>query len=298
MDKQVTKLWQQYESENTELNKLHTTYDQIQERLKQNKDDSKEVDAEIEKIERKLRQYSRKSEQELVDEINTVQTKLHQILGNYAEKQVQLTNATAKLNETERLVNALRIGLTEYNYIPQPDVPWNEIEAQLQEQRSNNKERDKLEYQLQLDKDELSRLETTQIKLQESINEKSLLLTQKYQELFDTLEVSEQVELNTVHDIIDSLKYNQEIAKHQLEAELKSLQQELRTQKDTLSALQNSTEPNVTYIASNATPLFKVIDFKETVDEDTKDKIESYLRQAGLLELLVSADSVDKGVYL
>ena len=298
MDKQVTKLWQQYDSENTELNKLHTTYDQIQERLKQNKDAIKEVDSEIEEIERKLRQYSRKSEQELVNEINTVQTKLHQILGNYAEKQVQLTNATAKLNETERLVNVLHIGLTEYNYLPQPDIPWNEIETQLQEQRTNNKERDRLEYQLQLDKEELSQLKTTQIKLQESISEESRLLTQKYQELFDTLEVSEQVELNTVHDIIGSLKYNQEIAKHQLEAELKSLQQELRTKKDTLSTLQNSTEPNVTYVASNAIPLFKVIDFKETVDESTKNKIESYLRQAGLLELLVSADSVDKGVYL
>ena len=298
MDKQVSKLWQQYESENTELSKLHTSYDQIQEKLQQNKNNTKEVDAEIEEIERKLRQYSRKSEQELVDEINTVQTELHRVLGNYAEKQVQLTNATAKLNETERLVNALRIGLTEYNCIPQPDVPWSKIEAQLQEQRSNNKERDRLEVQLQVNKEELSQLKTTQVELQESISEESLLLTQKYQDLFDTLEVSEPVELNTVHDLIGSLKYNQEIAKHQLEAELKSLQQELRIQKDTLSALQNSTEPSVTYVASNATPLFKVIDFKETVDEGTKDKIESYLRQAGLLELLVSADSVDKGVYL
>ena len=298
MDKQVSKLWQQYESENTELSKLHTSYDQIQEKLQQNKNNTKEVDAEIEEIERKLRQYSRKSEQELVDEINTVQTELHRVLGNYAEKQVQLTNATAKLNETERLVNALRIGLTEYNYLTQPDVPWSEIEAQLQEQRSNNKERDRLEVQLQVSKEELAQLKTTQVELQESISEESLLLTQKYQDLFDTLEVSEPVELNTVYDIIGSLKYNQEIAKHQLEADLKSLQQELRTQKDTLSALQNSTEPSVTYVASNATPLFKVIDFKETVDEGTKDKIESYLRQAGLLELLVSADSVDKGVYL
>lgn len=83
-----------------------------------------------------------------------------------------------------------------------------------------------------------------------------------------------------------------------MEADLKSLQQELRTHKDTLTELQNSTEPHVSYIASNAEPLFKVIDFKESVDDITKAKIESYLRESGFLELIVSADSVDKGVYL
>ena len=298
MNKHVSKLEHQYESENTALNKLYTTYDQIQEELKLTKQESKDVEAEIQEIERKLRQYSRKSEQELTNEITSVQTKLHQAVSTYAEKQVQLTNASAKLTEIERLVNALRIGLTEYAYLPQPDVPWSIIEAQLNEQRANNKEREKLEYQLQLNKEEVSVLNKTEASLQESISEESLLLINQYENLFKTLNISQPVELNTINDLIGSLKYNQEITKHQLETDLKNLQQEMRTYQDTLHTLQRSTEPQVSYVASNAEPLFKVIDFKDSVDESTRAKIESYLREAGFLELIVSADSVDKGVYL
>lgn len=298
MNKHVSKLEHQYESENTALNKLYTTYDQIQEELKLTKQESKDIEAEIQEIERKLRQYSRKSEQELTNEITSVQTKLHQAVSTYAEKQVQLTNASAKLTEIERLVNALRIGLTEYAYLPQPDVPWSIIEAQLNEQRANNKEREKLEYQLQLNKEEVSVLNKTEASLQESISEESLLLINQYENLFKTLNISQPVELNTINDLIGSLKYNQEITKHQLETDLKNLQQEMRTYQDTLHTLQRSTEPQVSYVASNAEPLFKVIDFKDSVDESTRAKIESYLREAGFLELIVSADSVDKGVYL
>lgn len=298
MKKHVSKLEQQYESENTTLNKLYTTNDQIQEELKLTKQESKDVEAEIQEIERKLRQYSRKSEQELTNEITSVQTKLHQAVSTYAEKQVQLTNASAKLTELERLVNALRIDLTEYAYLPQPDVTWSVIEAQLNEQRANNKEREKLEYQLQLNKEEVSVLNKAEASLQESISEESLLLINQYENLFKTLNISQPVELNTINDLIGSLKYHQEITKHQLETDLKNLQQEMRTYQDTLHTLQQSTEPQVSYVASNAEPLFKVIDFKDSVDESTRAKIESYLREAGFLELIISADSVDKGVYL
>lgn len=300
MNKHVSKLERQYNDENTALNKLYTTHDQIQEQLKQTEQESKDVNAQIQEIERKLRQYSRKSEQELTDEITSVQTKLHQAVSTHAEKQVQLTNASAKLKDTQHLVNALRIGLTEYGYtqMQQPNIPWTEIETQLNEQRANNKEREKLEYQLQLNKEEVSALNKTEASLQESISEESLLLISQYEDLFKTLNISQPVELNTISDLIGSLKYNQEITKHQLETDLKNLQQELRTYQDTLHTLQQSTEPNVSYVASNAEPLFKVIDFKDSVDEPTRAKIESYLREAGFLELIVSADSVDKGVYL
>ena len=298
MNKYVSKLEQQYESENTALNKLYTTHDQIQEQLKHTGQETKDVEAEIQEIERKLRQYSRKSEQELTDEIKSVQSNLDKAVSTYAEKQVQLTNASAKLTETEHLVNALRIGLTEYAYLPQPDVPWSVIETQLNEQRLNNKEREKLEYQLKSNKEEVSTLNKKEASLQESISEESLLLINQYENLFKTLNISESVELNTISNLIGSLKYNQEIAKHQLETDLKNLQQEMRTYQDTLHTLQQSTEPQVSYVASNAEPLFKVIDFKNSVDEPTRAKIESYLREAGFLELIVSADSVDKGVYL
>lgn len=104
--------------------------------------------------------------------------------------------------------------------------------------------------------------------------------------------------LHTLNATYIYFKHKKEIAKHQLETDLKNLQQEMRTYQDTLHTLQQSTEPQVSYIASNAEPLFKVIDFKDSVDESTRAKIESYLREAGFLELIVSADSVDKGVYL
>ena len=105
---------------------------------------------------------------------------------------------------------------TDYYYLPQPDVPWYVIETQLNEQRLNNKEREKLEYQLQLNKEEVSTLNKTEASLQESISEESLLLINQYEDLFKTLNISQPVELNTISDLIGSLKYNQEITKHQL----------------------------------------------------------------------------------
>lgn len=199
MDKHVSKLERQYESENNTLNKLYTSHDQIQDELKQTEQESKDVNAEIQEIERKLRQYSHKSEQELTDEITSVQTQLDKAVSTYAEKQVQLTNASAELTDTERLVNALRIGLTEYGYtqMQQPDMPWDEIETELQEQRANNKEREKLELQLQLHKEEVSKLNKTEASLQESISAESLSLINQYEDLFKALDISEQVELAT-----------------------------------------------------------------------------------------------------
>lgn len=52
------------------------------------------------------------------------------------------------------------------------------------------------------------------------------------------------------------------------------------------------------FIANNAQPLFELVDFKGNISQDEKERIEALLKEAGLLELLVTAEDVEKGVYL
>ena len=82
-------------------------------------------------------------------------------------------------------------------------------------------------------------------------------------------------------------------------------QQEILAQKNILTeaqielkSLQNSDKIKNHFKATNAKPLYEVIDFKDFVPEDDKNKIESYLRDSGLLELIISADDIKKGYYI
>ena len=52
------------------------------------------------------------------------------------------------------------------------------------------------------------------------------------------------------------------------------------------------------FIANNAQPLFELVDFKRNISQDEKERIEALLKEAGLLELLVAAEDIEKGVYL
>ena len=65
-----------------------------------------------------------------------------------------------------------------------------------------------------------------------------------------------------------------------------------------LKELQASTKPVTHFISENAIPLFEIIDFKENVDTNTKERIEALLEMSGLLELLVEENNTDKGLIL
>lgn len=82
-------------------------------------------------------------------------------------------------------------------------------------------------------------------------------------------------------------------------------QQNILAQKNVLTEAQSELKSHQTsdkiknhFKATNAKPLYEVIDFKDFVSEDDRNKIESYLRDSGLLELIISADDIKKGYYL
>ena len=81
-------------------------------------------------------------------------------------------------------------------------------------------------------------------------------------------------------------------------SEVKLLKQETDAYVAEFEKLQNTTEPSTSFVATNARPLYKEIDFKDNVSEDEQRRIENLMRQAGLIELLVTADSIKEGSIL
>lgn len=81
-------------------------------------------------------------------------------------------------------------------------------------------------------------------------------------------------------------------------SEVKLLEQARNEYTTEFEELQNTTEPSTSFVATNARPLYKEIDFKDNVSEDEQRRIENLMRQAGLIELLVTADSITEGSIL
>ena len=76
------------------------------------------------------------------------------------------------------------------------------------------------------------------------------------------------------------------------------LAQETNNHIKELTQLQNQTEPPTSFVATNAQPLYTQIDFKENIPEYEQRRIENLMRKAGLIELLVTADSITEGSIL
>ena len=81
-------------------------------------------------------------------------------------------------------------------------------------------------------------------------------------------------------------------------SEVKLLEQATDEYVAEFKELQSTNEPSTSFVATNARPLYKEIDFKDNVSEDEQRRIENLMRQAGLIELLVTANSITEGSIL
>lgn len=171
---------------------------------------------------------------------------------------------------------------------PQPELPfdieqWPQIEQAFTENENYLKESQRLAVQIQEKEQNLER----QLNLIEN-TEKDL------QELYATAQSQWSIEPNEVDELSNAFIQEQS----RLLSEVELLKQARDEYVAEFEELQNTTEPTTSFIATNARPLYKEIDFKDNVSEDEQRRIENLMRQAGLIELLVTADSITEGTIL
>lgn len=261
--------------------------------IEQNENERSEIEDKLAKIEQE-KQFVQSQIQNLnIDaQIQALATELRYLSDtktNTEKDQSETTTRLSKIdNEIENLTDQLNKNAQSLVETPQPELPFDieqrpQIEQAFTENENYLKESQRLAVQIQEKEQDLER----QLELIEN-TEKEL------QELYATAQSQWSIE----HSKVDELS-NAFIQEHsRLLSEVKLLEQETDEYVDKFKELQNTTEPSTSFVATNARPLYKEIDFKDNISEDEQRRIENLMRQAGLIELLVTANSITEGSIL
>lgn len=275
------------------LDDLDEEIQSLEIQIEQNEDERSEIEDKLTKIEQEKQLVQSQIQNLNIDaQIQALDTELRYLSDtktNTEKDQSETTNRLSKIdNEIKNLNDQLSKNTQSLAETPQPELPfdieqWSQIEQAFTENENYLKENQRLAVQIQEKEQDLER----QLELIEN-TEKEL------QELYATAQFQWSIEPSEVDELSNAF-----IQEHsRLLSEVKLLEQETDEYVDKFKELQNTTEPSTSFVATNARPLYKEIDFKDNVSEDEQRRIENLMRQAGLIELLVTADSITEGSIL
>lgn len=275
------------------LNGLDEETQSLEIQVEQNEDEQSEIEDKLAKIEQE-KQFVQSQIQNLnIDaQIQALETELRYLSDTKANTEKDQSETTTRLskidNEIKNLTNQLSKNTQSLSETPRPELPfdieqWSQIEQAFTENENYLKESQRLTVQIQEKEQDLER----QLELIEN-TEKEL------QKLYTRVQSQWSIEPSEVDELSNAF-----IQEHsRLLSEVKLLEQATDEYVDEFKELQNTTEPSTSFAATNARPLYKEIDFKDNVSEDEQRRIENLMRQAGLIELLVTADSITEGSIL
>lgn len=275
------------------LDDLDEEIQSLEIQIEQNEDERSEIEDKLTKIEREKQLVQSQIQNLNIDaQIQALDTELRYLSDtktNTEKDQSETTNRLSKIdNEIKNLNDQLSKNTQSLAETPQPELPfdieqWSQIEQAFTENENYLKENQRLAVQIQEKEQDLER----QLELIEN-TEKEL------QELYATAQFQWSIEPSEVDELSNAF-----IQEHsRLLSEVKLLEQARNEYTTEFEELQNTTEPSTSFVATNARPLYKEIDFKDNVSEDEQRRIENLMRQAGLIELLVTADSITEGSIL
>lgn len=272
-----------------ELNALNEELQELETQREQHETDKKNNQEELENVikEKESRQLENK---EIEQRIYGLKKDIKNEKEKEDDLQKQLTNYD---NELSEINTTLAQKEQEYNetlkaleQTPQPALPfaygqWPAIEKAFE----NDKERHEKYKQL---KTTIDNLNTTIEKDVENVNNAN----GQFSNLMDQARLYHpNADLDTQVEILTTDQQTIAVAIDKLNDQL--TQKEKEQQK-----LQQTTEPETHFIATNAQPLYTQIDFKENISEDDQRRIEALMQEAGFIELLTSADTLTKGAIL
>lgn len=275
------------------LNGLDEEIQSLEIQVEQNEDERSEIKDKLTKIEREKQLVQNQIQNLNIDaQIQALETELRYLSDTKTTTEKDQSETTNRLSKIDNEIENINVQLNKNTQLlaetPQPELPfdieqWSQIEQAFTENKNYLKESQRLAVQIQEKEQDLER----QLELIEN-TEKDL------QELHATAQSHWSIEPNEVDELSNAF-----IQEHsRLLSEVKLLEQTTNEYITEFKELQNTTEPSTSFVAINARPLYKEIDFKDNVSEDEQRRIENLMHQAGLIELLVTADSITEGSIL
>ena len=281
-----------FNSINKNTNELETLNQELQEletQREQHEIDQKNNQKELETVVKELesrRQENRDIEQHIHD--------LKKDIKNEKEKENNFQN---QLNDCNKDLSEINTTLTqkehEYNetlkklkQTPQPILPfayeqWPAINKAFE----NDKKRHK----------EYEQLETTINNLDATIQKDAKNVSDANEEFSNLMDQARQYHPDAKLDVRLNSLTNEQRA---IVIAINELKEQLTQKEQQHKELQQTTEPETHFVATNAQPLYTQIDFKEDISKDDQRRIETLMQEAGFIELLTSADTLTKGAIL
>lgn len=283
-----------------DLGSLEEQIEQNSKDLKDNELSKSDLEDQLKRIEMELSNHDLKTViQQKEFELNQLKKSIATNQSNLSSIERDLQRAHTNKNNTEDTIINLQNEL--YNLVEPLSLPfdvadWDSIKSQAKEyQDSLNKQnslKQNLETSQQKEHDFNVELET----LNQDISNAEATFNQEVKDYYTS--TNEQPFVNeSLADYQARILDKTNLQKAQYQQEILAQNKVLTESKEELKNLQNSNKIENHFKATNAKPLYEVIDFKDFVSEDEQNKIESYLRDSGLLELIISADDVKKGYY-
>lgn len=289
----IADMERQSDKNQQKLDGLDEEIQSLEIQIEQNENERSEIEDKLTKIERERQLVQSQIQNLNIDaQIQALETELRYLSdtkANTEKDQSETTNRLSKIdNKIEKLTDQLNKSTQSLIKTPQPELPfnieqWPQIEQAFTENENYLKESQRLAVQIQEKEQDLER----QLELIERA-EKDL------QELHSTTQSQWSIEPNKIDELSNAF-----IQEHsRLLSEVELLKQATEEYVAEFEELQNTNEPSTSFVATNARPLYKEIDFKNNVSADEQRRIENLMRQAGLIELLVTADSITEGSIL
>lgn len=277
------------DKDTNELDALNEELQELETQREQHETDQKNNQEELENVikEKESRQLENK-------EIEQCIYGLKKDIKNEKEKEDDLQKRlTDYNNELSEINTTLAQKEQEYNetlkkleQTPQPALPfaydqWPAIEKAFE----NDKERHEKYKQLKTTIDNLNAAIEKDVENVNNANGQFSSLMDQARLYHPNADLDTQVEILTTEQQTIAVAINK-------------LNDQLTQKEKEQQKLQQTTEPETHFIATNARPLYTQIDFKENISEDDQRRIEALMQEAGFIELLTSADTLTKGAIL
>ena len=301
ISKELTTLELNLEKSDEKLNEFETELDNVEISVKELKEQKDDYSTKLQEVEREIIRLDIDAKKETLNqELKFIQDKIKQTtkaLNKEEDNKNERENELSKLTNKITSLNEQKEKIGEITPLPFDINEWDTIEDNYKLYENTLNEQRDLTSELNATKANYSKELSEKNNLTIKINEETLRYNKEVENYYASCDEqpqeNESLE-NFKNRLYETLTY--EITEHN--SSINILNKEEKENQKYLKELQQSTKPETHFISENAIPLFEVIDFKENVDINTKERIETLLQMSGLLELLVEENNTDKGIIL
>lgn len=301
MAKELTDLEFNLEKSDETLTKYENELDKLEIAIKNLKYQEDDYSIKLREVEREIDKLDIDTKREnLAKELKRIQERaidIEKSRQNSLKAKERTENSLSKSNNKLIDLNNRKEAIGEITPLPFELNEWNSIEESHKLFEKTLQEQQSLTASLNVVKNNYSNELAEKNNLVIKINEETARFNNDLENYYHSCNarpgVNESLEVFK-NRLYEALTY--EIT--ELNSSINTLVNEQKENEKYLKELQASTKPVTHFISENATPLFEIIDFKENVDTNTKERIEALLQMSGLLELLVEENNTDKGLIL